>query len=184
MRAFELIERLINSDHVEVVVFDQLGELVPCKVTTVVTKSGPKLVIGPIADALQVRAADPLSLNAYQDYAFGEAIYPEHGKGSVQSISLALTGLVGESGKALHSWHDIMRGGVALSQETKDDLTIAIGHAFWYLAATAKELGLSLSQLGAQSIRQARAWRREQELYERQAPLPGRSARMAAAGED
>jgi hypothetical protein len=183
MRAFELIERLINSDHATIMVHDLTGHLVEPKVTVTPTPDGIRLVIEPATNSITKRAADPLSLNAYQDYAYAEAIYPERGKGTTASISLVLAGLLGESGKAMHSWFDTMRGGKPLTQDTKDELVTALAHSFWYVAALAQELGVPLSQIGAQSIRQARAWRRATELAERQGDLRPQSTRMAAAGD-
>lgn len=183
MRGYTLIEFLMgNYNNAEIVVYNTLGDPVSARASVLRSKeSAPQIVI--TASAAEKQPTDPLTLNAYQDYAFAEAIYPDHGKGTAAGISLALAGLIGEAGAGLKQWHDIMRGGAPVSEEAKDAQRVALGHAFWFVAALAKELNCSLSELGAQSIRQARAWRREHELQERQQALTSRSGKLASAGD-
>lgn len=182
MKNFQFVEFLTQGhDHAEVVTYNTLGDLVPAKPTVLLSKEhGPRILVGPSLAGAQ--ASDPLTLNAYQDYAFDEAIYFDHGKGTRGSISMALTGLSGEIGSAVKQWHEIMCGLKPLTDEAKDGQRVALAHAFWFFAATAKELNVTLSELGAQSIRQARAWRRERELADRQQALP-RSGKLASAGD-
>lgn len=183
MRGYTLIEFLMGAyNNAEIMVYNSLGDPVPARASILRTKEyAPRIVI--TASAAENQPTDPLTLNAYQAYAFAEAIYPEHGQGTAAAISLTLAGLIGEAGSGLKQWHDIMRGAGEANEEAKDVQRVALAHAFWFFAALAKELNCSLSELGAQSIRQARAWRRERELQERQQALPGRSGKLASAGD-
>lgn len=115
--------------------------------------------------------ASYLQINAYQEYALREAIYPQHGQGTVQSITIALSGLMGESGAALNDWNRILRGGEPLSEQARTQLGVGLAHTLWYCAALASELGMSMSNLAIQSITQAQAWRREHDLTLRQGDL-------------
>lgn len=167
MLAHQLIEGLLRlPENVKIVVLDPLGQYADPKLL----HTGSIAILQPriLADKA---SKDPLTLNAFQDYALAEAVYTGHGTGSVTSITITLTGLLGEGGKALHMWNDTLRGDAPLTDDIKQDLATAIGHALWYIAALSNELGLSLSALGARSIRQARQWRREREANERQASM-------------
>lgn len=175
MRSFELIERLMQSEQTEVCVLNSAQD----PVAPQVTELNARLVLLPSVGSTN----NSLTLNDYQDYSAAEAVYQQHGQGAAIGVSIALTGLVGETGRALHTWHDVMRNGLPLSEDIREQLRAMLAHSLWYSAALASELGMTMNELGIQSIRQARAWRREHDLAARQTELQPRTGRMAAAGD-
>lgn len=182
MKNYQLVEFLTQGhEHAEVVTFSTLGDVIPAKATVFLTKThAPRILIS--AAQLGNQPLDVITLNTFQDAAFQEAIYEWHGSGHVAAITAVLTGLSGEVGAALKQWHEIMVGLKPVTAEDKDNQRVALAHAFWFLSAMAKELGVTLSELGMMSIKQAKAWRRERELAASQQSLP-RSGKMASAGD-
>jgi len=159
MKAFSLTELLTDHPYANVMVMDAFGNKVEC--TASLEAGGNMVVIRPI---MQASTKDPLTLNGYQDYAWAEAIYPARGSGAPSSITIALAGLAGEAGRALQKHHDVMIGLAPVTADNKQAIATGLAHCMWYLAATAREVGVTLSDLGRQSIMQARAWRRQHDL--------------------
>jgi NTP pyrophosphatase (non-canonical NTP hydrolase) len=89
-----------------------------------------------------------LQLNAYQDGALKTAIYPK-GLSAITYIGLKLSGEAGEFaehlGKAIRD--DNYLDTKEFTQERKSLLVKELGDVLWYVAAGAKELGCTLSEI-------------------------------------
>ncbi len=90
------------------------------------------------------------TFDEYQERALKTAIYP--GSGTMMGLAYTALGL-GESGEIQGKVKKIMRdnGGI-VSEQVKKEIGKEIGDQLWYLAATAKELGLSLGQIAKENI--------------------------------
>lgn len=87
------------------------------------------------------------SFDDYQAEALATAIYPEAGTGS--PLALAYVGLgLGEAGEVQGKIKKILRdnGGV-VTQQAEQDIKSELGDLLWYVAATAREFSIPLSDV-------------------------------------
>lgn len=92
---------------------------------------------------------DEMTLNEYQDLAWATAIYPDMGK----NITYPTLGLCGESGEFAEQVKKAIRDdGGKITDERKAAMIKELGDDMWYLAAIAKELGVSLDEVARQNL--------------------------------
>lgn len=112
----------------------------------------------------------PATLDGYQDFARGTAIFPGVGVQSFESTAYCVLGLTGEAGEVAEKVKKRYRlggsaafkpGSVVLytktgQQETYEEFTEAvkkeIGDVLWYAATLAGELGFSLSDVAKANV--------------------------------
>lgn len=87
-----------------------------------------------------------MTLDEYQQRAVRTAIYPSH-----VSILYPLIGLSNEAGEALGKMKKILRGDKTLP-ETHADLVAEVGDVLWYVAAAARDLGMTLEEVAKLNI--------------------------------
>jgi NTP pyrophosphatase (non-canonical NTP hydrolase) len=99
-----------------------------------------------------------LTLNEYQDLALATAVYP--GQGTIYGLMYAGLGL-GEAGEVQNKIKKVLRDDDSVVT-TLATAAIAkeLGGNLWYIAACAKELGMTLAQIGAINLQEL-AGRRE-----------------------
>lgn len=86
-----------------------------------------------------------LDIDNYQKQAMHTAIY--RGKGTVDGLVYCALGL-GESGEVQGKVKKILRDDEGiLTVEKRDQIAKELGDVLWYVAATASELGLDLSEV-------------------------------------
>lgn len=88
------------------------------------------------------------SFYEYEKLAERFALYPEAGLGSTMALAYTALGLTGESGEYSEKIKKLIRDG-------KLDKALAVkelGDVLWYLTASAKELGYSLSDVAEINI--------------------------------
>lgn len=111
----------------------------------------------PAAELVATRTSQELSFSAFQTAATELAVYPHAGEGDVRDITIALNGLAGEAGKALHIWHKPLRGDAELDAEMRIAIAGHLGDILWYAASLSKAIGIPLSQTAAGGLRKARS---------------------------
>ena len=92
------------------------------------------------------------SFDDYQAEALSTAIYPEAGTGS--PLALAYVGLgLGEAGEIQGKIKKVLRdsGGV-LDQRTREAIRAELGDLLWYVAATAQEISVPLSDVANHNL--------------------------------
>lgn len=109
-----------------------------------------------------------LTLATFQAVATALAVYPHHGQGDLTDITIALAGIVGEAGKALHSWHKPLRGEGEITANARMVLAEHLGDILWYAAALAKALDTPLTQIAVAGLRKARSRKRMTETKQAQ----------------
>ena len=93
-----------------------------------------------------------MDFDKYQDASAEFAQYPHAGTGS--PLALAYVGLgLGEAGEVQGKLKKVIRdsGGMVL-EETRTALVSELGDVLWYVAATARELGVPLSEVAEGNI--------------------------------
>lgn len=85
-----------------------------------------------------------LTLNDYQARAETTAGYPRE-----TALAYVLLGLGGEVGELQNKYKKVLRGDKPLNRE---DLVAELGDVLWYVAMLAKELGVTLEDVGEQNL--------------------------------
>lgn len=109
-----------------------------------------------------------MQMSYYQDCALATAVYPQE-----LGIAYASLGLAGEAGEVANKVKKILRGDDAgensygsddvvsgqfmITAERREQIKKELGGVMWYLAATAKEAGLSLDEIADHNIRELRS---------------------------
>ncbi|MBT6401437.1 nucleoside triphosphate pyrophosphohydrolase family protein [candidate division WWE3 bacterium] len=90
-----------------------------------------------------------MDFDKFQKEALSTAIYPNRGNNLVYPV----LGLVGEAGEVAEKVKKLIRDddGV-LSDERKELLKKELGDVLWYVAATADEMGLTMSEVAEHTI--------------------------------
>lgn len=99
---------------------------------------------------IQRDAAQPLTLDDYQQSANKTAVYPRYGVGLGHSIGITYTtlGLTGEAGEVANQAKKIMRDDLGvLLPDRKTKLIDELGDVLWYAAQLATELGTTLGSV-------------------------------------
>jgi NTP pyrophosphatase (non-canonical NTP hydrolase) len=94
-----------------------------------------------------------LDLNTYQEKAMGTAVYGAHQATDISALTYAVLALCGETGELANKLKKHLRAG------TKPDNAILmdeLSDCLWYVAATAKELGYTLDEVGIFNIEKLR----------------------------
>jgi len=91
-----------------------------------------------------------MDFDKFQKEALSTAIYPNRGNNLVYPV----LGLVGEAGEVAEKVKKLIRDddGV-LSDERKELLKKELGDVLWYVAATADEMGLTMSEVAEHTIK-------------------------------
>lgn len=93
-----------------------------------------------------------MNINAYQTRALTTAIYPARGQRDLTALAYTFIGLAGEIGETLNKFKKILRGDKPLDAAMRIALAQELGGVFWYLAASADELGFSLDDIAAMNL--------------------------------
>lgn len=89
-----------------------------------------------------------MNLNQYQNDAMRTAIFPID-----QGIEYTTLGLVSEAGEVAGKVKKIIRDhGGNFSQEQRAQLADEVGDCLWYVAALARELGVSLEVVATKNL--------------------------------
>jgi NTP pyrophosphatase (non-canonical NTP hydrolase) len=90
-------------------------------------------------------------IDAYQREALKTAIYPRRG----ENLTYPALGLGGEAGEVLNKVKKVQRDhNDVVTPEMRQAIKKELGGVLWYLAATADELGLSLSEIAQSNLEQ------------------------------
>ena len=96
-----------------------------------------------------------MNFNDYQDFALNTATYPQIG----ENLVYPAMGCAGEGGefcdKAKKYWRNtgsMSALGMQLSPKQKQGLIEELGDQLWYIAASARELGITLEEIVATNI--------------------------------
>lgn len=92
-----------------------------------------------------------MKINSFYEYeklASSFALYPEAGRGTPMALAYVALGLVGEGGEFSEKVKKLIRDGTF----DKRLALLELSDVLWYLAACAKELGSSLSDLAELNI--------------------------------
>jgi NTP pyrophosphatase (non-canonical NTP hydrolase) len=85
-------------------------------------------------------------MDEYQKEAAKTAIYPrEH------AVTYPIIGLANESGEALGKLKKVLRGDKTMDEQ-RESIIDECGDVYWYLANTASDLGISLSELARRNL--------------------------------
>lgn len=91
------------------------------------------------------------TLNAYQGAAQSTAVYPHQGEW--RGLVYAVMGLAGEAGEVSNKIQKIMRDKDSTLTDTERlDLAKEVGDVLWYVALTARELGLTLQDVATLNL--------------------------------
>jgi len=95
----------------------------------------------------------PVRISEYQEAAVVTAVY-----GAGMAISYPTLGLCGEAGEVANKVKKVFRddGGI-VTEEKRSALKGELGDCLWYLAALARDLGLSLEEAAAENIAKLRS---------------------------
>jgi NTP pyrophosphatase (non-canonical NTP hydrolase) len=101
-----------------------------------------------------------VTLDDYEQRAASTAVYP--GQGTVQGLVYTVLGLAGEAGEMANQVKKTLRDddGV-LTDQRRAKLVDELGDVLWYVANTAKELGVPLADIAQQNLNKLQA-RKEQ----------------------
>lgn len=88
------------------------------------------------------------SFYEYEKLASSFALYPEAGTGSPMALAYTSLGLVGEAGEVSEKVKKLIRDGKLDRPLTAKEL----GDVLWYVTATAKELGYTLTDIAEINI--------------------------------
>lgn len=94
-----------------------------------------------------------MSMNQYQEFTDGTAMYPGAGEGELDAILYTTLGLAGEAGEIPNKVKKILRddNGV-LSEEKRQAILAEIGDVLWYAARLAAELGARLGDIAEANV--------------------------------
>ena len=98
-------------------------------------------------------------LNQYQEWAKSTAIYEDQGEQG--GLIYAIMGMVGEAGElanemkkvlrddntTTHKRSDMSRAAKYLTRDRRDKMVLELGDVLWYIAAVARELDATLSDV-------------------------------------
>lgn len=89
-----------------------------------------------------------MTLNDYQQRALGTAIYPAN-----QRLIYPSLGLAGEAGEVANKVKKILRDNNGqITDEICENIAGELGDVLWYVAVTARDLGMSLEQIASANI--------------------------------
>ena len=92
-----------------------------------------------------------LTFEQYQRRSKGTAIYP--GAGTVGGLTYSALGLSGESGEVAEKVKKMLRDdGGELSDERREAIAKELGDVLWYVAAVARDAGLSLEEVATGNL--------------------------------
>lgn len=104
----------------------------------------------------QVEEAPGDSLNSYQTGAESTAIYPHRGEWA--GLVYTVMGLAGEAGEVSNKVQKIMRDKESsLTDTDRLDLAKEVGDVLWYVALTARELGMDLQDVAQLNLEKLKA---------------------------
>jgi NTP pyrophosphatase (non-canonical NTP hydrolase) len=96
-----------------------------------------------------------MKLEEYQEQSATTALYP--GKGELIGLSYAVLGLVGEAGELANQCKKVIRDdGLKLDVVRRAKMRSELGDVLWYLAAVARELDISLSEVAEANLSKLR----------------------------
>ena len=104
-----------------------------------------------------------MSLNEYQQRAYGTAVYP--GQDSPRGIEYTLFGALGELGEIANKYKKILRSEHNVYGH-REDLMDETGDAIWYLMAFLKELGYTFEEAGQYNLNKLAKRKQAGELKE------------------
>ena len=85
------------------------------------------------------------TIEQYQAFAKGTAIYPEAGSGSINELMYLSLGLVGEAGEVANKVKKLYRDGD--SSEKREAIGAELGDVFWYIARLYDATGCSIGEV-------------------------------------
>ena len=88
-----------------------------------------------------------MDLDEYQDAAFRTAVYPDAGAGTDAAMAYVLLKLSGEAGEVGQKWAKYLRGDYPYDQALQVKLAKELGGVLWYVAAAAREIGFTLTEI-------------------------------------
>ena len=89
-----------------------------------------------------------MTLNDFQQRALGTAIYPAN-----QRLIYPTLGLAGEAGEVANKVKKILRDNNGeITDEICENIAGELGDVLWYVAVTARDLGMSLEQIASANI--------------------------------
>ena len=96
-----------------------------------------------------IGAGVSITFEAYQRESATTAVYPGAGdQGSVEGLSYTTLGLAGEAGEIANKVKKILRdSGGEITVDHRLDLAGELGDVLWYMAAMARQLGVSLADV-------------------------------------
>lgn len=114
---------------------------------------------------IQRDAAQPLTLDGYQQKASRTAVYPVSGPGNSSGIVYTTLGLTGEAGEVANQVKKILRDdfGVLLS-DRRTKLKDELGDVLWYAALLASELDMTLSEVAQGNLDKLRQRQQDNQL--------------------
>lgn len=89
-----------------------------------------------------------MTFDDYEKASAGTAIYPGRGKGTSEALAYTALGLCGEAGEYSEKIKKYLRDGVFNPVDAMKEL----GDVLWYLAAAARENGVSLELIAKMNI--------------------------------
>lgn len=96
-----------------------------------------------------------MKLDEYQEQSEATALYP--GKGEALGLSYAVLGLAGEAGELANQCKKVIRDDdLLLAESRKAKMQSELGDVLWYLAAVARELNISLSDVAEANLSKLR----------------------------
>lgn len=103
----------------------------------------------------------PSDLDLYQTAAAETAIYPSLG----HAIVYPALGLAGEAGEVAEKVKKMCRDdGCVLTEERRAAIKKELGDVLWYVSETARQAGLSLSEIAAENIKKLHSRQRQDML--------------------
>lgn len=97
--------------------------------------------------------AQILSLNDYQTQAASTAIYSDS-----YAVNYPILGLAGEAGEVANKYKKVLRDhNGQLSDEIRLKLADEVGDCLWYIAAIARDLGVSLQDIAKNNLDKLKA---------------------------
>ncbi|HPF95751.1 MAG: nucleoside triphosphate pyrophosphohydrolase family protein [Candidatus Magasanikbacteria bacterium] len=90
-----------------------------------------------------------MTLNDYQNAATKTALYPESGN----NLLYPILGLCGESGELAEKMKKMIRDDQGVLTEERRQLMVKeLGDVLWYVSQVARELGISLEEVGQMNV--------------------------------
>lgn len=89
-----------------------------------------------------------MNFDEYQKAAVSTAIYPK-----AQAVVYPILGLTNESGEVAGKLKKIFRDGNGeFTQEARQNLADELGDVLWYIAATARDLEITMNEIAERNI--------------------------------